>query len=52
MQKSIRSFVLVTLVALSTASAHAGVMGTDPRPTTRVIASPTITQTLLHFFGF
>ena len=50
MQKSLRSFVLVATVALAAAPAHAGVMGTDPRPT--AVAAPSITQTILSFFGF
>ena len=50
MQKSLRSLVLVAIVSLAAAPAsHAGVMGTDPRPT---IKTPSVTQSLLHFFGF
>ncbi len=51
MQKFLRSFVLASTVVLAAAPAHAGVMGTDPRPVGH-IASPTITQTILSFFGF
>ncbi len=51
MQKSLRSIVLASLIALTAAPAHAGVMGTDPRPVGH-IAAPTITQTILGFLGF
>ena len=50
MQKSLRSFVLVATVALAAAPAHADRMGTNPRPT--AAAAPSLTQTLLSFFGF
>ena len=52
MQKSLRSFVLVAIVALTAAPAlHADVMGTNPRPTVAV-KSPSIMQSFLSFFGF
>ena len=53
MQKSFRSFVLVAIVSLAAApTLHADVMGTNPRPTTRAVASHTFAQTLLSFLGF
>ena len=50
MQKSLRSLVLVATVVLTAAPAlHADVMGTNPRPT--VVKAPSLTQTILNFFG-
>ena len=52
MQKSLRSVILVAVVSLTAAPAlHAGVMGTDPRPTGHAVHT-TITQQILSFFGF
>ena len=51
MQKFLRSVVLVATVTLTvTPVLHAGVTGTDPRPT-RSVAAPSIAQQLLSFFG-
>ena len=51
MQKSLRSFLLVAVVSLAaTPALHAGVTGTDPRPTVSVSVS-SIAQKLLSFFG-
>lgn len=50
MQKSLRSLVLVATVALAAIPAHADRMGTNPRPS--AAATPSLTQTILSFFGF
>lgn len=50
MQKSIRSFILVATVALAAIPAHADRMGTNPRPS--AATAPSITRTILSFFGF
>ena len=50
MQKSLRSLVLVATVVLAAAPAHAGVMGTDPRP--HAVKSVSFSQAVLSFFGF
>ena len=52
MQKSLRSLVFVAVVSLTAAPAlHAGVMGTDPRPTGHAVKSPSVAHTILSFFG-
>ncbi len=52
MQKSLRSFVLITLVSLIASPAlHADVMGTNPRPRIAV-QSPSMLQSVLSFFRF
>jgi hypothetical protein len=52
MQKSIRSFVLVAIVSLTAATAHAGRWGCNPRPTQPPPPPQSITWTVLNFFGF
>jgi len=51
MQKFIRSFILIALVSLAAAPAHADRMGCNPRPTNPP-PSQSITWTLLSFFGY
>ena len=50
MQNFLRSLVLVATTILAAAPAHADRMGTNPRPT--AVAAPSVTRTILHFFGF
>ena len=52
MSKSLRSLVLVATVALTvTPTLHAGVTGTDPRPS-KSVSAPSIAQKLLSLLRF